>query len=133
MVMQFNIFDGFYSRARRSQAFNMYKISQIKKRDQLSKGLIFLRKDYAQAKISLQNKFFIQAIIKEKLSKIKNLKKIRERGVSTKTEESFLLLDLAKKEIDKKNAQKDHEIALLNIATNIDELHKVKINESTAL
>ena len=133
VVMQFNLFDGFYSSARRSQAFNMYKISQIKKRDQLSKGLILLRKDYAQAKVSFQNTVYIESIIKEKKSKIKNLKKIHERGVSTKTEESFLLLDLAKKEIDKRNARKDYEVALLNIATNIDELHKVRINESTTL
>ena len=130
VVMQFNLFDGFYSSARRNQAFNMHKISQIRRRDQLSKGLVLLRKDYAQAEVSLQDKNFIQAIIREKKSKIKNLKKIRERGVSTKTEESFLLLDLAKKEIDKQNAQKSYEVALLNIATNIDELHKVKINES---
>ena len=131
LVFQFNLFDGFYSSARRSQAFNMYKISKIKKRDQLSKGIVLLRKDYAQIKTSLQKKIFIQSIIREKRFKIKNLKRIRERGVSTKTEESFMLLELAKKELDKREAQKDYEIALLNIATNIDELNKVKINEST--
>ena len=37
------------------------------------------------------------------------------------------------KEMDKRKAQKDYETALLNIATNIDELNKVKINESTTL
>ena len=41
--------------------------------------------------------------------------------------------NLAKKELDKRKAQKEHEVALLNIATNIDELHKVEINESTTL
>ncbi|MBG08253.1 MAG: hypothetical protein CME68_05810 [Halobacteriovoraceae bacterium] len=133
LVFQFNLFDGFYSSARRSQAFNMYKISQIKKRDQLSKGVILLRKDYAQVKTSSRKKNFIQAIIREKRFKIKNIKQIRERGVSTKTEESFMLLDLAKKEMDKREAQKNYEIALLNIATNIDELNKVKIYESTTL
>ena len=44
-----------------------------------------------------------------------------------------MLLDLAKHEMDKRKAQKEYEVALLNIATNIDELNKVKINESTAL
>ena len=133
IVFQFNLFDGFYSSARRSQAFNMYKISQIKKRDQLSKGLVILRKDYAQIEISSREKNFIQAMIREKRFKLKNIQKIRARGVSTKTEESFMLLDLAKKEIDKRKAQKGYEVALLNIATNIDELKKVKINESTTL
>ena len=92
-----------------------------------------MRKDYAQIKISSREKNFIQAMIREKRFKLKNIQKIRARGVSTKTEESFMLLDLAKKEIDKRKAQKDYEVALLNIATNIDELKKVKINESTTL
>ena len=76
---------------------------------------------------------FKLAVVQEKLSKINNLKKIGQRGISTKTEESFLLLDLAKKQIDAEEAKKEYQLALLNIAQTVDELHKVKIHEQNKL
>ena len=127
--MQFNLFDGFYSKARRSQAHNIYQLSKIKKRDQLSKGLILLQKDFSLCKIALSKKIFKESVLKEKEQKMKSLKSISNRGVSTKTEKSLLLLDLAKTQIDILEARKDYELGLLNVATHIDELHKVKINE----
>jgi hypothetical protein len=129
MAMQFNLFDGFYSKARKSQAHNLYQLSKIKKRDQLSKGLILLQKDYSLCKIALSKKIFKESVLKEKQQKMKTLKNISNRGVSTKTEKSLILLDLAKTKIDILEARKDYELGLLNVASHIDELHKVKINE----
>lgn len=130
LLFSFNLFDGFYTQARRSQARITMNMAKKRKKSEMSKKIIYLNHEYYKAKASLAEYRFNNIEVEKKKLKVTHLKKISSSGTTLHLEKTMLLLDMARFRWKALEAHKKYQQSLLNIALILGEFDKVKVYET---
>jgi hypothetical protein len=127
-LLTFNLFDGFYTQARRAQASLSYRMAQEFEKSSKSKKLINLERQYRQADMALARHKFMQTKVNIVKARINNLKSISNSGVGMKNEKTAILLELSKYQWESLDELKKYQQQLLSLAQETNQMEKIRIS-----
>jgi hypothetical protein len=126
-LVTFNLFDGFYTKARRVQANLSYRMAQELEKSTRSKLLINLERQYRQSKMAKARNRYIQAKVERIKIKIKHFENISKSGVAMKNERTAALLELSKYQWEALDELKKYQQQLISMAQETNQSDKLRI------
>ncbi len=131
LVFAFNIFDGFYTDARREQTHVGLMVSEARLRSATSKANIKLQAHTMKALVSQAEFKLKESIMKKKKIDLDQEQSKQSQGLGTELEVSYASLNYVKARFDALEALKNYQSASLEIAVDINEWNKVNIYDVT--
>ena len=129
VLLNFNLFDGFYSQARLQQSKIAVELAKTKMVVERDKRILLLTHKRMQANVA-QAEFKMKSAIAAKADlKYRDIQRKHKQGIATRLELSLGSLEYSKTKLEAIDAMKKYQQALLDIAVELNEWDKVKINE----
>lgn len=130
ILMNFNLFDGFYTDARRAQASIGLSSTEDKRDAETSKMQLALQARRMKALVARSEFSLKSATEKKKRLRFEDVEKKRSRGLITDLELTLASLDYVKAKMDTLDALKDYQSASLGIAVELNDWERVNIYET---
>lgn len=129
VLLNFNLFDGFYTQARLQQSRIAVELAKTKMVVERDKRVLLLTHKRMQANVA-QAEYKMKAANAEKTKvKYDDIQRKQKQGIATRLELSLGSLEYSKAQLEAIDAQKKYQQALLDIAVELNEWEKVKIDE----
>lgn len=131
LLFSFNIFDGFYTQARRAQTHIGLETAEEKLRLATSKTLVGLRAQTMKALVSQAEYKLKDSTVKRRRIELQQTESKQTQGVGSELEVSAATLHLVKAKFDALDALKNYQSATLEIAVELNEWDRVNIHDIT--
>lgn len=129
VLLNFNLFDGFYTQARLQQSKISVELAKTKMVVEKDKRVLLLTHKRMQANVARAEFKMKSAIAAKTELKYKDIQRKHKQGIATRLELSLGSLEYSKSQLEAIDAMKKYQQALLDIAVELNEWDKVKINE----
>lgn len=129
LLFSFDLFDGFYTDSRRKQANIALMGAEERRTSDASKAFLELRARRMKALVSGSEFKHKEAISQKKWNHYEDIKRRYSRGVATQLDLSVASLAYIKSRLDALESLRDHQMASLGIAVELNDWEKVQIYE----
>lgn len=131
LLFSFNIFDGFYTQARKAQTHIGLETAEERLRLATSKTLVLLSAQTMKALVSQAEYKLKDSTVKRRRIELEQTEAKQTQGVGSELEVSAATLNVVKAKFDALDALKNYQSATLEIAVELNEWDRVNIHDIT--
>lgn len=129
ILLNFNLFDGFYTQARLQQSRITVKATQAKMQIEKDKRVLYLLHSRMKANIAKAEFAVKNSSANKKKSQWKDVLRKKSQGIATGLEVNASSLEYSQSQLEAFDSLKQYQQALLDIAVELNEWEKVQIHE----
>ena len=130
LIFSFNLFDGFYTSARRQQSKIGVQAAKAKKASEAQKKILFLKHSLMQTRVKKAEFQVKLSKSRKKELRYKDIQRKVRQGVGSKLDLSAGALDFVKSKFEALESMKKYQQSMLDIAVELNEWNKVVIHEN---